>query len=950
MDYKTTLNLPKTDFPMKANLSKNEPEILKRWEENWLYNKILQAGKDREKYVLHDGPPYANGHIHIGHALNKILKDIIVKAKYMSGFATDYVPGWDCHGLPIELQVEKDSGAKKSTISKIEIRKKCRAYAEKFVNIQREEFKRLGVFGEWDNPYLTMNFSYQSAILRELGRCVEKGLVYKGKKPVHWCSSCQTALAEAEVEYADKKSPSVYVKFKVQDSRFKERFSNLADKDVSIIIWTTTPWTLPANLAIAMHPELEYALVEVRSLSQQALSRGQKSEVKGDETEVFIIAKGLLENVASKLGCIDYKILETFYPARLEGMKARHPFIDRDSVVILGTHVTLDAGTGCVHIAPGHGQDDYELGLKYELDIYNPVDNQGRFTKAVPEFEGQKVFDANKNIIELLKTKGALLKEETIEHSYPHCWRCKNPIIFRATEQWFISMENGGLRQKALAAIDKVNWIPSWGRDRIYNMVVNRPDWCISRQRAWGVPITAFDCKKCGYVLLDKGIINRVADEFEKHGADIWFEKDVQELLPDGVKCPKCSSADFEKEGNILDVWFDSGVSFAAVLEKRENLKIPADLYLEGSDQHRGWFHSALLASVGTRGDAPYGSVLTHGFVVDGSGKKMSKSLGNVIAPQEVIEKYGAEILRLWVAAEDYREDIRISDEILTRLSEAYRRIRNTCRFILGNLYDFNPEKDTVSYKELQEIDRLILHRLAKLNEKVLKAYADFEFHAIYHSLHNFCNVDLSAFYLDVIKDRLYTSKADSKSRRAAQTTTYYVLDYIVKLMAPVISFTSDEVWQFMPGKREESVHLSSFPVNKTEWLDDGLADRWEKLLTVKAEVSKALELARRDKVIGHSLDAWVKIFSAGELKDLLDRYASTLKGILIVSQLFLVDKTGDLDSSDVLFESQEIQGLKAGISKAMGKKCERCWNYSEQVGESREYPEICERCVEAMD
>ncbi|MBI5893210.1 MAG: isoleucine--tRNA ligase [Deltaproteobacteria bacterium] len=953
MDYKTTLNLPKTDFPMKANLSKNEPEIIKKWEEKGIYNKISQTGKNRQKYILHDGPPYANGHIHIGHALNKILKDIIVKSKYMSGFATDYVPGWDCHGLPIELQVEKDLGAKKNTISKVEVRKKCRAYAEKFVNIQKEEFKRLGIFGEWDEPYLTMNYKYQSDILRELGKCVEKGIIYKGKKPVHWCSSCQTALAEAEVEYADKKSPSVYVKFKVPSSELKEKLPSLVNKNVSIIIWTTTPWTLPANLAIALHPELEYAAVEI-----------------ADRGEVFIIAKGLLEQVAQKLNWHDYKILETFYPAKLENIKARHPFIERDSLIILGTHVTLDAGTGCVHIAPGHGQDDYELGLKYELDIYNPVDNQGKFTKDVPEFEGQKVFDANKNIVELLKTKGALLKEEVIEHSYPHCWRCKNPIIFRATEQWFIEMEGQGgypsegrvgvkgqgnriekydLRKKALEAIDKVEWIPSWGRDRIYNMVANRPDWCISRQRAWGVPITAFNCKACGHTLLAQNIINKIADEFEKNGADVWFEKDAKGLLPTGTKCPKCGSAEFEKEENILDVWFDSGVSFAAVLEKRDNLKYPADLYLEGSDQHRGWFHSALLTSVGTRGIAPYKAVLTHGFVVDGSGKKMSKSTGNVIAPQEVIDKYGAEVLRLWVSAEDYRDDIRISDEILTRLSDAYRRIRNTCRYILGNLYDFEPEKALVPYEELLELDRLILHRLTVLNERILKAYNDFEFHVIYHSLHNFCSVDLSAFYLDVIKDRLYTSKADSKNRRAAQTTIYHVLDYIVRLMSPIISFTSDEVWQFMPGRKEESIHLASFPASKKEWINEDLAEKWDVLLNVKAEAAKALESARRDKVIGHSLDAMVIISVDGELKKTLEGYISILKDILIVSQISLPDKIDKIEGAEVLFGSEEVKGLKIGINKAKGEKCERCWNYSEQVGEFKEHPKVCERCVEAL-
>ena len=933
MDYKDTLNLPKTDFPMKADLAKNEPETLKRWETAGLYAKTMDSGKGREKYILHDGPPYANGNIHIGHALNKILKDIIVKSRFMMGFATDYVPGWDCHGLPIELQVEKNLGGKKHSLSKLEIRKNCRAYAEKYINIQREEFKRLGVFGEWDNPYLTMDYKYQATILRELGRFVANGLVYKGKRPIHWCASCQTALAEAEVEYNDKESPSVYVRFKIQDARFKEIFPALADKDVSIIIWTTTPWTLPANLAIAMHPEFEYAAVEIQ---------GQGARGKGQE--VFIIAKGLIENVAQKLGWQDYKIIETFHPQKLEGMKARHPFIDRDSIIILGEHVTLDAGTGCVHTAPGHGQEDYEMALKYGLDIYNPVDNQGRFTAQVPEFQGQYVFKANPAIIDLLKQKGALLFEEKIKHSYPHCWRCKNPIIFRATEQWFISMEKGDLRKRALNAIDNVQWIPPWGRDRIYNMVANRPDWCISRQRAWGVPITAFACKKCGHTLLDEKIANKIADEFEKAGADIWFEKDVKELLPSGTKCMKCGSQDLEKEENILDVWFDSGTSFAGVLEKRHNLKMPADLYLEGSDQHRGWFHSSLFASIGTRGIAPYRAVLTHGFVVDGSGRKMSKSMGNVIAPQEVINKHGAEVLRLWVSAEDYREDIRISEEILKRLSEAYRRIRNTFRYILGNLYDFDPSKDIVPYKDLTEMDRLTLHRLAKLTERILKAYETFEFHVIYHSVHNFCNVDLSAFYLDILKDRLYTSRADSKARRAGQTTIYYALDYLVRLTAPILVFTADEAWQYMPKRKEESIHLATFPEIKKEWLNDELEEKWEQLLKIRGEIAKAMEMARQEKVIGHPLDARVSVIPPKELEALIKEEARNLKESLIISQLIVGAEEGGR-----AFESKEIPGLKVYVVPAKGKKCERCWNFSEKVGENKEHPVICERCVEAI-
>lgn len=938
MDYKNTLNLPKTDFPMKADLAKNEPEILKKWEDTGLYKKIMDAGKERKKFILHDGPPYANGNIHIGHALNKILKDIIVKSRFMMGFATDYVPGWDCHGLPIELQVEKNLGAKKHELSKLEIRKNCRAYAEKYVNIQQEEFKRLGVFGQWDNPYLTMNYQYQATILRELGRFVGKDLVYKGKRPIHWCASCQTALAEAEVEYNDKESPSIYVKFRVKDvpdsvkAKHSGWFNEFLQKGTPhyFLIWTTTPWTLPANLAIALNPDIAYTKVKIK-----------------DKNEVWIFASTFVtEDYLKKFGIQknNFEVVGGSCKGELlESTICRHPFIERDSVVVLGEHVTLDAGTGGVHTAPGHGPEDYETALKYNLDIYNPVDNQGKFTAQVPEFVGQHVFKANAGVVELLKQKGALLFEEKIKHAYPHCWRCKNPIIFRATEQWFISMGKGDLRKKALKEIDKVEWIPSWGRDRIYNMVANRPDWCISRQRAWGVPITAFVCKGCGHTLLEENIINKIADGFERDGADIWFEKSAKELLPNGTKCRKCGKEDFEKEANILDVWFDSGTSFAGVLEKRENLKMPADLYLEGSDQHRGWFHSSLFASVGTRGMAPYKSVLTHGFVVDGAGRKMSKSIGNVIAPQEVISKHGAEVLRLWVAGEDYREDIRISEEILKRLSEAYRRIRNTFRYILGNLYDFDPEKDIVPYNDLTELDRLTLHRLSKLAEKVLKAYETYDFHVIYHSVHNFCNTDLSAFYLDVLKDRLYISKPNSKARRAGQTTIYHVADYLVRLIAPVLVFTSDEVWRFMPKRKVNSVHLASFPEVKKEWIDDELEKKWDGLLQIKSEIAKAMEIARKDKVIGHPLDARISIMPPKEMEALVREEAANLKEILIISQ-FVVGAT-----EGTAFESQEIPGLKVWVSQAKGKKCERCWNYSERVGANEKHPAICERCWEAV-
>ncbi|MFQ5736068.1 MAG: isoleucine--tRNA ligase [Thermodesulfobacteriota bacterium] len=919
---------------MKAALPRKEPEMLKAWEEAGLYKKITEAGRGREKYTLHDGPPYANGNIHIGHALNKILKDFIVKSRYMSGYSTDYLPGWDCHGLPIELQVEKELGARKQEAGKAEIRKRCREYALRFVGIQREDFKRLGVFGLWETPYLTMNHGYQAQILRELGKFAASGAVYKGKKPVHWCSSCRTALAEAEVEYADKTSPSIYVRFEVDAREVAERLGlPSVDGKTYIVIWTTTPWTLPANLAIALHPELEYSLV--------AVDGGR-----------YIVASGLLDTIEEKFGWKGRAtVVKTFHYGDIEGLKAHHPFIDRDSAVLPGGHVTLEAGTGCVHIAPGHGQDDYELGLKYGLDIYNPVDDSGLFTKDVPELEGQFVFKANRSVMEILTENGSLLLQEDIRHSYPHCWRCKSPIIFRATEQWFASMEAGDLRKKALEAIDtKVEWIPSWGKDRIYNMILNRPDWCLSRQRAWGVPIPALRCNGCSHSFLDTGLIERLAEIFETQSADVWFEKELAELMPEGVRCPECGGADLEKEEDILDVWFDSGVSFAAVLEKNENLKFPADLYLEGSDQHRGWFHSSLLTALSTRGQPPYRGVLTHGFVVDANGRKMSKSVGNVIAPQHVIDRYGAEVLRLWVAGEDYRDDVRISEEILKRLSEAYRRMRNTFRYILGNLYDFDPERDAVEYGELEELDRLTLHRLTRLTEKVLASYDSFEFHAIYHSVHNFCTVDLSSFYLDGLKDRLYTCGAKSRGRRAAQTTIYHVLDYLVRLTAPVLVFTAEEAWSFMPGKREESVHLSSMPEVREEWLHTGLAEKWDELLLIKDEISKALEGARKEKIIGHPLDAMVRVHAPEKETALIKQEEAALAEVLIISRLAVEEEEPGVGGAGVYrFDSTEIDGLTVLVEKAPGGKCERCWHYSPAVGGDATHPTLCERCTEAL-
>ncbi len=928
MDYKETLNLPKTKFPMRANLNKREPEILKEWEEKNLYQKILMSSRNREKFVLHDGPPYANGHIHMGTALNKILKDIIIKSKCLAGFNSVYIPGWDCHGLPIEHEIDKQLKGKKHLLQKIEIRKLCRQFAENYINIQREEFKRLGIFAKWDDPYLTINHGYQATIARELGKFAEKGALYRSKKPVYWCTSCHTALAEAEVEYGDHTTPSIYVKFPLV-SEIGDIYPSLKHESVSMVIWTTTPWTLPANLAIALNPKFDYLAVKVNG-------------------EVLILAQDLVEVSMAKFGFENYQVLEKISPEKMERLTCRHPFLEQESIIILGNYVTVEEGTGCVHIAPGHGREDYEAGLTYGLDVYAPVDEQGRFTDEVKFFAHEFVFDANTSINKKLTGLEMLLKEEKITHSYPHCWRCKKPVIFRSTPQWFISLEANDLRKKSLENIDRVNWIPAWGRGRIYQMIENRPDWCISRQRIWGIPIVAFHCINCGDILVEKKVIDFVADLFEKQGADIWWSNQADSLLPPKTTCHKCGKNEFEKETDILDVWFDSGVSFAAVCEKRDGLRYPADMYLEGSDQHRGWFHSSLLISVGTRETAPYQSVLTHGFVVDGKGKKMSKSSGNVVAPAEVIKRYGAEILRLWVAAEDYRDDIRVSEEILKRLSESYRRIRNTSRYILGNLYDFNPDEDQVDYPDLFEIDRWILHRLQKLIIKILNAYENYEFHAIYHALHNFCAVDLSSLYLDILKDRIYTMPPASLARRSAQTVIHQILEAMVRLMAPILSFTSEDIWKHLPsgGRREDSVHLSQFPVPQKHLIDENLAERWERILIVRDEVLKVLEAERQRGRIGNSLEARVCIAASGELSDFLKEYLSELKFIFIVSHVELRET---LENMENIYKSENVEGLEVSAARTLEKKCERCWNHDETVDKNEKYPTLCFRCIMAI-
>ena len=911
---------------MKANLTQKEREILKEWEEKRIYEEILKRRENAPVFSLHDGPPYANGHIHMGHALNKILKDIIVKYKGMQGYKVKYVPGWDCHGLPIELKVDQELGPRKKQMSKIEIRDRCKKYAEKYVKIQRDEFKRLGVLGLWENPYLTMSPSYEATIVREFGKIVEAGNVYRQKKPIYWCPHCQTALAEAEIEYYDHKSPSIYVKFPLIDppEKIDEKLKN---EKVNIVIWTTTPWTLPANLAVALHPDENYSFY------------------KAEDGEVYVVATALLEQFLHVLGKNGEVILEL--PGhKLEGLRLKHPIFDeKESIVILGEHVTMDAGTGCVHTAPGHGEEDYEVGLRYGLEVFAPVDGEGRFTVEVPQYQGMKVWEANPVIIEDLKKKGILIASGEIEHSYPHCWRCKNPIIFRATDQWFISMEKNDLRNKALKEIDRVRWIPAWGHDRIYNMVESRPDWCISRQRSWGVPIIALYCKKCGKPFTSREITEHVAAIFEKEGSNSWFSKPVEELIPPGTKCPHCGGEEFEIEQDIIDVWFESGVSYAAVCEKDPDLGFPVDLYLEGSDQHRGWFHSSLLTSVITRGEAPYKEVLTHGFVVDGQGRKMSKSLGNVISPEEIIKQHGAEILRLWVAAEDYRDDIRISQEILKRLVDAYRRIRNTIRFMLGNLYDFDPEKNAISYEELFPIDRYMLHRTNQLIKRIREAYDNYNFHIVYHTIHNFCVVDLSAFYLDILKDRLYTWASNSRGRRSAQTVIYHITKTMLKLIAPIISFTAYEAWQYLPGIQDQNIFAQNFPEEIKEYYDDKLASEWETLIKIREDVNRVLELKRQDKLIGHSLDARVLIAPDKETEGVLKKYIEELPFIFIVSQVELVDS---LDGET--YEGENFPGMTIGVTKALGAKCQRCWNYSTTVGQNPEYPDLCEKCVRALE
>ncbi|MDL2285719.1 isoleucine--tRNA ligase [Desulfovibrio sp. OttesenSCG-928-F07] len=931
-DYKNTLNLPQTTFPMKANLVQREPETLKYWEKIDAYSAMVKSSGQKGSYTLHDGPPYANGYIHLGTALNKVLKDIIVKSRNMAGQAAQYIPGWDCHGLPIEHKVEQELSAKKKELPPNTVRKVCREYASKWIDVQRKDFKRLGVLGTWDKPYLSMAPEYEAATEHELADFMEKGAVQRSKKPIHWCASCHTALAEAEVEYYDHTSPSIYVSFPLTDPTLSERFPLADPAKAHVVIWTTTPWTIPDNVAISLHPEFDYALVEANG-------------------KQYILASELLEANAKVFGWENYKTLATYKGADFEGLRARHPFYDRESILLLGEHVTLDAGTGAVHTAPGHGREDYEMGIKYGLEILSPVDDNGKFYDVVPYFGGMQVFESNPKVIEKLQEVGHLLAVSKISHSYPHCWRCKQPVFFRATTQWFITMESNNLRGNTLKAIrNDVQWIPAWGEERIYQMIENRPDWCISRQRIWGVPIVALLCEGCGEAWHDAKWVHDIANRFAKHptGCDYWFEAPLEEIVPAGLKCPHCQAERWKKESDILDVWFDSGTSWAAVMQLRPEGNYPADMYLEGSDQHRGWFHSSLLTSMSHNQHPPYKAVLTHGYVVDGEGKKMSKSIGNIVAPQEVIQKYGAEILRLWVSSVDYREDIRYSDEIINRLIDAYRRIRNTCRYLLGNVHDFTLEK-ALPLNELDPLDRFALDLALRTHNRVQDAYKEYEFHKVFHTLHNFCVTDLSAFYLDALKDRLYSYAPNSRQRRSAQTALNIILALLMRDMAPVLSFTAEEVFQIMPtGLRPGCDTIFAMPEPDLSALNFTSEERaaWENLLKVKAEVTKAIEPMRREGVIGHALDTAVTVYADAPLAMQLMGLNTDLRALFIVSQ-FEVKKLDEAPAT--AFTPEEMSGVKIGVEKARGEKCARCWIYSEELGTDSANPDVCPRCAAVL-
>ncbi|MGR9073730.1 MAG: isoleucine--tRNA ligase [Gammaproteobacteria bacterium] len=929
MEYKNTLNLPKTAFPMKANLSQREPERLQEWNDADLYRQIRESFSGREKFVLHDGPPYANGAIHIGHAVNKVLKDIIIKSKTLSGYDAPYVPGWDCHGLPIELMVEKKVGKAGVKVSPAEFRKACREFAGRQVDMQRDEFIRLGVFGDWQNPYLTMDYAFEADIVRALGKICSREHLSKGAKPVHWCTDCGSALAEAEVEYEDKYSPAIDVRFRVVDeTKFLARChhapQHLGEGPLSVVIWTTTPWTLPANQAVALSPDLEYAVVQC-----------EHNGVK----ERLVLAEQLLKDAMLRYGIEDYHVIAYSKGAIFENMPLRHPFYDRLVPIILGEHVTTDAGTGAVHTAPGHGQEDYAVGQKYDLPVDNPVDGNGVFVPGTEYFSGEHVFTANDHVLEVLEAHGSLLHQEAIKHSYPHCWRHKTPIIFRATPQWFISMDKNRLREQALEEIRGVNWIPDWGQARIEGMVEGRPDWCISRQRNWGVPIAFFVHKETGELHPETAsLIEEVAKRIEQKGIEAWFELDPAELLGDDAER-------YSKMQDTLDVWFDSGVTHSCVLEKRGQLSFPADLYLEGSDQHRGWFQSSLLASVAMNDAAPYKSVLTHGFTVDAEGKKMSKSRGNVVAPQTIMKTLGADVLRLWVSATDYRGEMAVSEEILKRTSDVYRRLRNTARFLLSNLDGFDPAVHLVPPERMLAFDRWVVDKAYVLQEDVVSAYESYQFHQVYQKVHHFCAVDLGGFYLDIIKDRQYTTRADSLARRSAQTAMYHVAEALVRWLAPIICFTADEIWAHLPGGRSASVFLETwyeglFRLDESESLN---REFWNKIMRVRDAVSKRLESVRAEGGIGASLNAEVELFCNDEYSALLSRLGNELRFVLMTSEASVMNEKDCHEDA----RSTEIEGVKLRVLVSENAKCVRCWHQRPDVGDNAEHPELCGRCVE---
>ncbi len=916
MDYKDTLNLPKTDFSMRAKLPEREPEMLEYWSSIDIYRLSLEKRSNAPTYILHDGPPYANGDIHMGTALNKVLKDIINKYKTMRGFCCPYIPGWDTHGLPIEHQIIKTSKVNRKEISDSEFRKMCRNYALKYMEIQREQFKRLGVRGEWDNPYLTLHPEYEGKQIEIFGKMAEKGYIYKGMRPVYWCASCETALAEAEIEYGNKVSESIYVKFPLVDDL------GLLDgvENTYCLIWTTTSWTIPANLAVALHAELDYVLVEA-----------------GEEK--YLLAEGLLEDLSAQLGTGQkWLVLKRFKGKDLLGIKYKHPLFERESELLLGDHVTLEQGTGCVHIAPGHGHEDFMIGKEYNLPVLSPLDNSGIFTEEAGVYAGMKYDRGGEAVTENLAEKGLLMKTVKLAHQYPNCWRCKKPVLFRATEQWFASID--GFRKEALEAIKTVDWTPAWGEERIYNMVAERQDWCISRQRVWGVPIPIFYCESCNKPLVNRETIQAVSSLFSSEGSDAWFDRDANEILPEGTKCTDCGSSVFRKEQDTMDVWFDSGSSHAAVLETYDGLSWPADLYLEGSDQYRGWFHSSLLTAVATRGKPPYRSVLSHGWVVDGEGKKMSKSLGNVIAPEEIIKKYGADILRLWVSSADFTSDIHLSNDILKQLIEVYRKIRNTARFLLGSCSDFDPENNGLKFEDMEELDRWALTCLNKLVSKVTEAYERYEYHQVFHALHNFCVVDMSNFYLDIIKDRLYCSGPDDQLRRSTQTALVNILETLTLLMAPILTFTSDELWGYLPFKKEASVQLADWPETAARELDESLLKKWQNIRNIRDEVTWVLEQARKDKVIGGSLEASLHIWADEQYYNLLDALSCDLATVMIVSQAKLEGKTKEAPGNATIGQKLPVKFI---VERTDGYKCPRCWIFHKSG------QELCSRCAEVV-